>query len=353
MDGYGTIYAQRQTRTPVKSVYIGQGDYCQQSRIMEALFPCSSEEDEKIDYNTVQYVVQNIATGKMHWDLERIDGDTCERIDYIIDQLLVNADYNLIDAFLISHRLFTTTIELIDKLLLRFAQILDESWTSDTVEQYGKVRVYAVIQRWLQSPYTSSDLETHKSYFRIRLESLKESLIDAVELQMVDSLLGKIDCISRHNSVDNSDSASIKSNSSMGHKWRNMFSRSRTSTGDSNTPTSPFDSMNSLDSMLSVYSGAHFLLSNTTESLAEALYVIEMRSLLALDWKELIEFPIIDSSPKGTVKNAVEHFNLVPKLSYLWSSLAGGLCSVSWTSIKDLKKRLENWFVFLMYPLII
>lgn len=283
---------------------------------MDELFPHSSSEDESsslCNYNTIKYVIQNISSGKMIWELH--DNEAKEdKIDYIIDQLLVSVDYSLIDDFLISHRLFINTVELIDKLLLKFAQILDEMGDASE-EQYGKVRMFAIIQRWLQSPYTTFDLDSQRDYLRIRLETVKETTKSKVDIKLIDSLINKIDSgksTETSEYTDNSDTMSIQSNSSTGHRWKNLFSRSRTSTGDSNASHSFFDSMTSLDSMLSVYSGAHFLLANSTEALAESLFVIESRVLLAIDWKELIEFPLKTSSPQLSVKAAVDHFNTVP-----------------------------------------
>lgn len=287
------------------------------------LFVESSSEDDQsslCNTDTIKMVIKNITAGKMKWNLyddKDVDYNCVDKVDCIIDQVMLSVDYTLIDDFLIIHRLLISTTDLIDKLLLKFAQIIDYSAEADE-EPHVKVRVYAILQRWIQSPYVNGDLVVHREYLKIRLEAVKETTKSTIDLKLISSLINKLSsCTSTSNDYDDdnekAETISIKSTSSSNtFRWRNLFSRSLNSTGESIISRSSHqDSMTSLDSMLSVYSGAHFLLATSTINLVDALFVMERRVLLDVKWSELIEFPLKTATPPCSVKSAVDHFNIV------------------------------------------
>jgi hypothetical protein len=290
--------------------------------MIEDLFQAtSSDEEEEIALDTIKYVIENIASGKILWSIQSEGDESAPLVGVIIEQLIHSVDYSLIDDFFISHRLFTNTIDLLDKLVISLAHALDSGHDSDDGEEtssFRKVRVFALLQRWVVSPYVQTDLDTHKEYLRIRLRAIKDTCITDADSKLIDSLLGKLDK-TRHNVCeekmpDESDRVSIKSSSSSMTFWKNLFPRSRTGTGDSMmNPVSSLsaDSMTSLDTILTTTSGTNFIMSNTTESICEALFVIERRVFMGIEWRELIEFPLVSSTPKASVQAAIDHFNTV------------------------------------------
>lgn len=262
--------------------------------------------DASVNEELIKYAVRNIISGKMVW-LEASDGVDRDRADYIIEQVLLSVDYHLIDDFLISSRLFIDCKPLLDKLILKLAMLID-----DMNNEHGaiKIRLFALMQRWLCA-YCKEDLNPLKEYYATRLESLMQTTENESDKKLVSTLLRKINGKEMAASLcDKSETGSIKSEASFGRRIKDFFStKPKTSTGNTFVSNHRQESLASLDSIMSVYSGAEFLLSNNTESLCECLWFIEKEVLCGVEWRELIDFPIKSSKPFGTVLLAIDHFN--------------------------------------------
>lgn len=257
------------------------------------IFDSSSSISEH-DYDQVRIIIGNIIDEKFYM-CEDSNDQQRSTIDSLIDQLLMCIDNDFVDTFLITFRLFSSSNEVLNKILSCLAKSLDYC---DNLHRVIKVRSYAVMKRWITGwGHLDFDANLHDEYLNI-LNSLRPSCKDESDDYLVRSMMNLC-------KQQESEKASMSSQSSRLSRIKSLFSRSVSSESRSQSHQ---DSFSSLDSIYSALQSAHLLLSQNTDDIAQVLFQLEVSHLKRVDWRELVAFPEKDLL---TVQIYIDHFNNV------------------------------------------